>query len=114
MVLELRPSIGYVVVVGPQRGAARGGPLDDRSRVLLSACLGAIIGGVGGYLFLTEDGSRVRERLEPGMDDLLREIRHLRSAVEKARLAAEEGWTAIEDLRRPVSARASVRPPTPY
>ncbi|MCX6543856.1 MAG: hypothetical protein NTV05_05525 [Acidobacteria bacterium] len=88
--------------------------MDDRSRILMSACLGAIIGGLGGYLFLTEDGRRVRERLEPGMDDLLREMRHLKSAVEKARLAAQEGWTTIEELRQPPSTRTVVRPPTRY
>jgi hypothetical protein len=88
--------------------------VDDRSRVLVSVCLGAIVGGLGGYLFLTEDGRRVRERLEPGMDDLLREMRHLKSAVEKARLAAQEGWAAIEDLRLSTPAKTVVRPPTPY
>jgi gas vesicle protein len=88
--------------------------VDDRSRILMSACLGAIIGGLGGYLFLTEDGRRVRERLEPGMDDVLREMRHLKSAVEKARLAAQEGWTTIEELRQPLPARTAVRPPTRY
>ena len=87
--------------------------MDDRGRVMLAAGLGAIVGGLCGYLFLTEDGRRVRERLEPGMDDMLRELRHLRSAVEKARLAAQEGWTTIEDLRRPTS-RSTDRPPTPY
>ena len=87
--------------------------MDDRGRVMMAAGLGAIVGGLCGYLFLTEDGRRVRERLEPGMDDMLRELRQLRSAVEKARLAAQEGWTAIEDLRRPTS-RSTVRPPTPY
>lgn len=88
--------------------------MNERSRVLLSACLGAIVGGLGGYLFLTEDGRRVRERIEPGMDDLLREVRHLRSAVEKARLAAQEGWTAIDELRRSAPSRTTVRPPAPY
>ena len=51
--------------------------MDDRSRVLMSACLGALVGGVAGYLFLTEDGARVRERLEPGMDEVLRELKRL-------------------------------------
>ena len=74
--------------------------MEDRARVLMSACLGALIGGVAGYLFLTEDGRRLRERLEPGMDDLLREMRHLRSAAEKARLAAAEGVQTVHDLRR--------------
>jgi gas vesicle protein len=73
--------------------------LDDRSRVLLGACLGAIAGSVAGYLFLTADGRRLRERLEPGAEDLLREIRNLRGTVERAKLVAKEGYMAVEDLR---------------
>lgn len=92
--------------------------MEDRARVLLSACLGALIGGVAGYLFLTEDGRRVRERLDPGMDDLLREMRHLRSSAEKARLAAVEGMQTFNDLRRSVSPKTerawSGRPPVAY
>jgi gas vesicle protein len=80
--------------------------VEDRARVLMSACFGALIGGVAGYLFLTEDGRRVRERLEPGMEDVLREMRHLRSAVEKARLAAAEGVMTVQDLSRSVAPRA--------
>ena len=80
--------------------------MDDRARVLMSACLGALIGGVAGYLFLTDDGRRLRERLEPGMDDLLREMRHLRSAAEKARLAVAEGLMTVSELRRGVAPKA--------
>jgi gas vesicle protein len=84
----------------------------------MSACLGALIGGVAGYLFLTEDGRRLRDRLEPGMDDLLREMRHLRSAAEKARMAAAEGLLTVSDLRRSVSHAAgqtsSGRTPVAY
>ena len=89
--------------------------MEDRARVLISACLGALIGGVAGYLFLTDDGRRLRERLEPGMDDLLREIRHLRSAAEKARMAAAEGVMTFSELRPSVAPKAetpwSGRPP---
>ncbi|MFO7693021.1 MAG: YtxH domain-containing protein [Vicinamibacterales bacterium] len=89
--------------------------MDDRARVVISACLGALIGGVAGYLFLTGDGRRLRERLEPGMDDLLREMRHLRSAAEKARMAAAEGVMTFSDLRRSVAPKEaspwSGRPP---
>lgn len=92
--------------------------MEDRARVLMAACLGALVGGVAGYLFLTEDGRRVRERLEPGMDDLLREVRHLRSAAEKARLAAAEGLMTIGELRKGVAATAeeirAARPPRAY
>ena len=93
--------------------------MDDRSRVLLSACLGAIVGGLAGYLYMTEDGRRVRDRLEPGMDEMVREVRRLRGAVDSARLAAREGWAAVEDLRRGTPDRSErwagpVRPPTPF
>jgi len=84
----------------------------------MSACVGALVGGVAGYLFLTDEGRRVRERLEPGMDDLLREMRHLRSAAEKARLAAAEGVQTVNELRRGVSHKAeqawSGPPPVAY
>ena len=92
--------------------------MEDRARVLMSACLGALIGGVAGYLFLTDDGRRLRTRLEPGMDELLREMRHLRSAAEKARMAAAEGVMAFGDLRRSVAPKAetpwSGRPPAAH
>ncbi len=92
--------------------------MEDRARVLMSACLGALVGGVAGYLFFTDDGRRLRERLEPGMDDLLREMRHLRSAAEKARLAAAEGLMTVGELRKGVKATAeeswAARPPRPY
>jgi hypothetical protein len=74
--------------------------VNDRSRIALAACLGALAGGVAGYLFLTEDGRRVRERLGPGMGDLAQEVLRLRGAVDSARVAAREGWAAVEDLRR--------------
>jgi hypothetical protein len=93
--------------------------VDERSRVLLAACLGALVGGLAGYLYMTEDGRLVRERLEPGMDEMVREIRRLRGAVDSARLAAREGWAAVEDLRRGTFDRpdrwaGSVRSPTPF
>ena len=92
--------------------------MEDRARVLMSACLGALIGGVAGYLFLTDEGRRLRERLEPGMDDLLREMRHLRSAAEKARMAAAEGVMTFSELRRSVAPKTetpwSGRPPAAY
>lgn len=74
--------------------------MDDRSRVFLAAFVGAIAGGVVGYLYLTEDGRRMRARLEPGMDDLVGEVRRLRGTMDSARQAAREGWGAIQDLRR--------------
>jgi hypothetical protein len=72
--------------------------VDDRSRILLASIIGALAGSVAGYLYLTDDGRRLRSRLEPGLDDVVREMRRLRTSVEKARLAAEEGWRTIESV----------------
>lgn len=74
--------------------------MTERGQILLAACLGAVAGGLAGYLFLTEDGRRVRDRLEPGMEDLAREVRRLRGALDSAKVAAREGMAALEDLRR--------------
>ena len=93
--------------------------MDDRGRIALSAMLGALVGGLVGYLYLTEDGRRTRERLEPGLDEVGRELRRLRGAVDRARVAAEEGWQTIGDLTRPVTRDAggwggARRPPSSF
>jgi hypothetical protein len=43
-------------------------PADDRSRVVAAACVGAVLGGVWGWLYLTSSGGRVRDRLDPVFD----------------------------------------------
>ena len=72
--------------------------MDERSRVLLATCLGAVAGGVWGWLYMTESGRRVRDQIEPKLDDFLREIHHVRGTVEKARSVASEGWRSLNDV----------------
>ena len=72
--------------------------MDDRSRVLMAACLGAVAGGVWGYLYLTEGGRNLRDQIEPRLDDLIGEITRVRGTVEKARSAANEGWRSLSDI----------------
>lgn len=72
--------------------------MDDRSRVLMATLLGAIAGGVGGWLYMTESGRRVRDQIEPRLDDFMHEIARLRGTVEKARAAANEGWRSLNDM----------------
>ncbi len=59
--------------------------MNDRTSILLSALAGAVIGGCVGYLFLTEDGRRLREDLEPKLAGLANEFERARSAVKDAR-----------------------------
>lgn len=72
--------------------------MDDRSRVLMATFLGAVIGGVWGWLYLTEGGRRVRDQIEPRLDDFMSELTRMRGTVEKARTAANEGWRSLSDL----------------
>lgn len=72
--------------------------MDDRSRVLLSTVIGAVAGGIVGFLYLTEGGRRVRAQIEPKLDDFVAEIRRVRGTIEKAREAANEGWRSLNEL----------------
>jgi hypothetical protein len=82
------------------RGAesAKEGDVEERSRVLLTTVLGAVAGGVWGWLYLTEKGSRVRTQIEPKLDDFVRELTNVRGTVDKARTAANEGWRSLNDI----------------
>jgi len=89
--------------------------VEDRARILTSACLGALIGGAVGYLFLTEDGRCLRERLAPGFGDLVEEFRRLNTAAEKARVAAVESVRTLQGIRHGIiSGGWEGRPPTGY
>ena len=72
--------------------------MDERSRVLAATFLGAVIGGVWGWLYMTESGRRVRDQIEPRLDDFLGEITRVRGTVEKARTAANEGWRSLNEM----------------
>ena len=74
------------------------GNVDERSRVLLATCLGAVVGGVWGWLYMTENGRRVRDQIEPKLDDLMHELTRVRGTVEKARNVASEGWRSLNDV----------------
>ena len=47
---------------------------------------------------MTESGRRVRDQIEPRLDDFMHEIARLRGTVEKARAAANEGWRSLNDM----------------
>lgn len=72
--------------------------MDERSRVLMATCLGAVAGGVWGWLYMTENGRRVRDQIEPKLDDLIQELTRVRGTVEKARNAASEGWRSLNEV----------------
>ena len=70
--------------------------MDERSRVLMATFMGAVVGGVWGWLYMTESGRRVRDQIEPKLDDFINEIsrvaRHGREGADRRerRLAVAE------------------------
>jgi gas vesicle protein len=67
------------------------------ARVMAASICGAVIGGVAGYLFFTEEGRRLRRQIEPALDDVMRELNSLRGTVSKAAGVATEGWKLLND-----------------
>ena len=64
----------------------------------MTSLLGAALGGVVGYLYMTENGQRVREQIEPALDSIGRELRRARDAGEKVRDVAKEGQHTLNSL----------------
>ena len=69
----------------------------ENSRVMAATLVGAVFGGVVGYLFFTEHGRSVRRLIEPALDDVSRELMSFRSTIEKATGVASEGWKMLND-----------------
>ena len=72
--------------------------MDERSKVLMATLVGAVAGGVYGWLYMTEHGRRVRDQIEPKLDDCMGELTKVRGTVEKARTAANEGWRSLNEV----------------
>ena len=69
----------------------------DNSRAVSATLVGAVIGGVAGYLFFTDHGRSVRRQFEPALDDFARELMSFRSTVQKAAGVANEGWKLLNE-----------------
>jgi outer membrane lipoprotein SlyB len=64
----------------------------------VATILGAVAGGVWGWLYMTENGRNVRSQIEPKLDDFMTELHRMRGTVEKAKSAANEGWRSLNEL----------------
>jgi len=69
----------------------------NNSRAMAATVVGAVVGGVAGYLFFTEQGRSVRRQLEPALDDFARELMSFRATIQKAAGVANEGWKLLND-----------------
>ena len=72
--------------------------MDERSRVMAATLVGAVAGGVWGWLYLTTHGRQLRSQIEPKLDDFIRELGNVRGTVDKAKTAANEGWRSLNEI----------------
>jgi len=70
----------------------------DQSRALAATLIGAVVGGVAGYMIFTPQGRELRRRVEPALDDLARELNNFRSALARAGGMANQGWRMLNDV----------------
>ena len=71
----------------------------NESRVMVMGALaGALIGAAAGYLFFTDAGKQVRDRIEPAVDDLRREFTRFQSTIEKLGEMANNGIRAVNEF----------------
>ncbi len=71
--------------------------MSERAQVVAASIVGAVIGALAGYLFLTEQGRALRRNFEPGIEDAARELSRLTGTVLGAAGAAREGWRIVRD-----------------
>lgn len=77
--------------------------MTDINRVAFASMIGAALGGMWGYLYLTESGGRFRTQLEPRIDDFLKEVHRMQGTVHKAREAAGDSWASLQEIANDVT-----------
>lgn len=73
--------------------------MTDRNAVWTGATVGALVGAAAAYLFFTERGRAVRDRMEPAIDDLMREFQKFRRTLERVGDMANDGLRALNEFQ---------------
>lgn len=60
--------------------------------------MGALVGAAAAYLFFTERGRVLRDRMEPAVEDLRREFARFQRTIEKLGTMANEGVRAYHEF----------------
>lgn len=74
--------------------------MNEQSKVMAGAVAGAVLGAVASYLFFTERGRHLRDKLEPAIDELQREFMRFRGTLEQFGHLANDGLRVVEEFRQ--------------
>ena len=72
--------------------------MSEQSRVMAGAVVGALVGAMAGYLFFTERGRHLRDRMEPLVEDLRHEFARFQRTIEKVGDMANEGMRVVNEF----------------
>ena len=88
----------------------------EKSQAIAATVVGAVLGGMAGYMFFTDNGRTMRRQLEPAIDDFSRELASFRGTLQRAMGVANEGWKVLnEALGEDVGQRRpATRQTTPF
>ena len=73
--------------------------MSEQSRIIGFAGIGAVVGAAVGYLFFTERGRHVLERLEPAVEDLRHEFNRFQGTIQKLGDMANEGMRVVNEFQ---------------
>ena len=76
----------------------QGGRVDDRTAVTAGALIGAVVGAAAAYLFFTDRGRGLRDRIEPALDDLQREFARFQGTIQQVGKMASEGARVVQEF----------------
>lgn len=73
--------------------------MSEQSRVMAGAVVGALVGAAAAYLFFTDRGRDMRNRIEPMVDDLRHEFARFQRTFEKVGDMASEGMRVVNEFQ---------------
>ena len=72
--------------------------MNDRMAVTAGALIGALVGATAGYLFFTDQGRALRDRIEPAVADLKREVSRFQGTIEQVGRMANESVRVVQEF----------------
>ena len=78
--------------------ATREGRVNERTAIAAGATIGAFVGAFVTYLFFTERGRDLRERIEPAVGGLRDDFARFQRTLEKVGEMANEGLRVVQDF----------------
>ncbi|MGH9345848.1 MAG: YtxH domain-containing protein [Vicinamibacterales bacterium] len=74
--------------------------MTERQAICAGAMVGAVVGAASTYFFFTEKGRSLRDRMEPAIDDVMRDLKRFRGTLEKVGDMASDGLRAFNEFQQ--------------